>query len=105
MRTLSRLACLITLARSPDLVAPPATSAQFAAVALTAVAAGANRKHRAATWLTTLTWPKALNMTVRRAHLMNIHRPRDDRQPFAPAARDDVASRLPGNSLENYVFR
>jgi hypothetical protein len=65
MRVLSRLARLVTLARSPDLVAPPAASAQFAAIALTAVAAGANRKHRAAAWLTTLAWPKALNMTVR----------------------------------------
>jgi hypothetical protein len=50
MRVLSRLTCLVTLARSPDLVAPPAASACFAAIALTAVAASANCKHRGATW-------------------------------------------------------
>jgi hypothetical protein len=105
MRVLSRLTCLITLARSPDLVAPPAASAQFAAIALTAVAASANRKHRAATWLTTPAWPKALNMTMRRAHPMNIYGLVMIDNLIAPAAQDDVASRPPARSSENYVFR
>ena len=95
MRVLSGLTCLITLAGSPDLVSPPAASTRFAAIALTAVAASANRKHRAAAWLTTLAWSKALNVTVRHAHPMNIHRPEMIDNLIAAAAQDDVASRLP----------
>jgi hypothetical protein len=105
MRVLSGLTCLVTLARSPDLVAPPAASACFAAIALTAVAASANRKQRAATWLTTMAWPKALNMTMRRTHPMNIYGLVMIDNLIAPAARDDVASRPPARSSENYVFR
>ena len=29
-------------------------------------------------WLTTLTWPKAFNMIVRRPHLTNVHQLHDD---------------------------
>ena len=104
MRVLSRLACLVTLARSPDLVAPPAASACFAAIALTAVAASANRKHRAATWLTTMAWPKALNMTMRRTYPMNIYGLVMIDNLIAPAARDDVASRPPRQEVQKTTF-
>ena len=105
MRVLSGLTCLITLARSPDLVSPPAASARFAAIALTAVAASANRKHRAATWLTTPAWPKALNMTMCRAHHMNIYGLVMIDNLIAPAARDDVASRPSGKKFRKLRFQ
>jgi hypothetical protein len=91
--------------RSPHLVAPPAASACFAAIALTAVAASANRKHRAATWLTTMAWPKALNMTMRRTHPMNIYGLMMIDNLIAPAAPDDVASRPPGKKFKFLRFQ
>ena len=78
MRPLSNLACLVALARCPDLVAPLPASTQLTAIALAAVAIGADREHPAAAWLTTLAWPKAFNMIVRRPHLTNLHQLKDD---------------------------
>ena len=104
MRVLSGLTCLVTLARSPHLVAPPAASACFAAIALTAVAASANRKHRAATWRTTMAWPKALNMTMRRTHPMNIYGLMMIDNLIAPAAPDDVASRPRRQEVQKTTF-
>jgi len=72
MGTPPSLASLVALARCPDLAAPPAAPALFAAIALTAVATGADRKHRTAAWFAALTLPKALNLIVRRPHLINI---------------------------------
>ena len=78
MRPLSSVAGLIAFARSPDLGAPLADSALHAAIALTAVATGADREHRAAAWFTALAGPKALVMIVRRSHLPNIDGLQDD---------------------------
>jgi hypothetical protein len=78
MGSLSSLACLIALARRPDLIAPLPAPAQLAAIALATVATGADRKHRAAPRLTALAWPKAFDMIVRRQHLTNVHRFHDD---------------------------
>jgi len=78
MGSLSRLACLIPSSRGPDLDAALRVPARLGAVTLAAVATCANREHRAAAWLATLTQPKSLDMIVHSPHLITIHRCRDD---------------------------
>lgn len=73
MRPLSSLACLIAPARSTDLVAPLSASTEITAIALAAVATGANREHPAAAWPTALAWPKAFEMIVRHPHLSRTY--------------------------------
>jgi len=70
---LASLARLVAPACCPDLVAPLPTPAQLTAIALAAVAIGAEREHPAAAWFTALAWPKAFNVIVRRPHLTNLH--------------------------------
>jgi hypothetical protein len=78
MGTPSSFAGLIPLARRPDLTASPPASTQLTAIALAAVASGANREHSAAAWLAALAWPKAFWMIMRRSHLTNVHQLDDD---------------------------
>jgi hypothetical protein len=72
MGAFSSLACLIALACGPNLIAPPATPAWFAAIALPTITVGADGEYSTAAWLTTLAWPKALSMIVRSGHLIKI---------------------------------
>jgi hypothetical protein len=90
--------------RFSDVYRGPAACAQFAALALTAVAACANRKHRAAAWLTTVAWPKALNMTVRL--LTHEHTgARDDRQPHGVCGAGGCCLPPPGKNVRELRFQ